>query len=271
MTSVNNKTELATVRFDSIVMGTAKAFTLVELLVVIAIIALLLSILNPALTSVKEQAQFIICKTNLKNYGLAGAMYIQNNNESFPNSYTWLHADGEDGSQIEPCDWHDRTYLADGILWPYLEANDVHMCPTFYRWARTIGCESPAHNNNIPVDPQYSYSMNSYLGHGKWFFEAKISKISEIRRPADILFFSEENLWAIPDLSWTYLNNNNLHMRPVNANDTKYLYNNIATYHKTKGNDRNSGIANIAFVDGHVSSGSNEDGYKLAAPSPNRY
>ncbi len=270
MTSVNNKTEPVTVRSDSIVMRKAKAFTLIELLVVIAIIALLLSILSPSLTAVKKQAQFIICKTNLKNYGVAGTMYIQNNNDSFPNSYTWLHADGQDGGQIEPCDWHDRTYLADGILWPYLEANDVHMCPTFYRWARTIGCESPDHDENIPVDPQYSYSMNSYLGYGEWFFEAKVKKISELRRPADILFFSEENLWAIPDLSWTYLNNNNLHMRPFNDSDPEYLYNNIATYHKTRGNDRNSGIANIAFADGHVGAGSNEDGYKLAAPFPNR-
>ena len=258
------------VRSDSIVMRKAKAFTLIELLVVIAIIALLLSILSPALTSVKKQAQFIICKTNLKNYGVAGTMYLQNNNDSFPNSYTWLHADGQDGGQIEPCDWHDRTYLADGILWPYLEADDVHMCPTFYRWARTIGCESPSHDADIPVDPQYSYSMNSYLGYGKWFFEAKVKKISEIKRPADILFFSEENLWAIEGLSWTYLNNNNLHMRPFNDNDTKYLYNNIATYHKIRGNDRNSGIANIVFTDGHVGTGSNEDGYKLAAPFPNR-
>jgi prepilin-type N-terminal cleavage/methylation domain-containing protein/prepilin-type processing-associated H-X9-DG protein len=224
-------------------MRKAKAFTLIELLVVIAIIALLLSILSPSLTSTKKQAQFIICKTNLKNYGLAGTMYIQNNNESFPNSYTWLHADGEDGNQIEPCDWHDRTYLADGILWPYLEADDVHMCPTFYRWARTIGCDSPSHDNNIPVDPQYSYSMNSYLGYGEWFYEAKVKKISEI---------------------------NNLHMRPVNSNNTRYLYNNIATYHKTQGNDRNSGIANIVFTDGHVGTGSNEDGYKLAAPYQNR-
>ncbi len=142
------------------------------------------------------------------------------------------------------------------------------MCPTFYRWAKTNGCDSPSHNK-IPVDPQYSYSMNSYLGYGEWFFEAKVKKISEIRRPADILFFSEENLWAIEDLSLTYLNNNNLHMRPVDDNDTDLLYNNIATYHKTRGNDRNSGIANIAFADGHVGAGSNEDGYKLAAPFPN--
>jgi len=247
-----------------------KGFTLIELLVVIAIIALLLSVIMPSLGLAKKRAQFIICKTNLKNYGVAGAMYLQNNNECFPNSYTWLHADGESGAQIDPCAWHDRTYKADGIMWPYLEANDVHMCPAFYRWAKIVGCNSPSHNNNILVDPQYSYSMNSYLGYGKWFFEAKIKKISEIKRPADVLYFSEENLWTVPDRSWTYLNNNNLHMRPFGSSNLKFLYNNIATYHKARGNDRNSGIANIAFADGHVGAGSNEDGYKLAAPLPNR-
>jgi prepilin-type N-terminal cleavage/methylation domain-containing protein/prepilin-type processing-associated H-X9-DG protein len=245
-------------------MSNKKAFTLIELLVVIAIIALLLSIIMPSLRKTKKQAQFIICKTNLKNYGMAGTMYIQNNNDCFPNAYTWLHKDGEDGNQIDPCAWHDKEYVADGIMWPYLEAGDVHMCPTFYRWAKVEKCTSPQHNDNIPVDPQYSYSMNSYLGHGKWFSPEKIKKISEIKRPAEILFFSEENLWDIPGRSWTHLNNNNLHMRPYSGRE--YLYNNIATYHKIKGNDRDSGVANIAFADGHVDSGSNKDGYELATP-----
>jgi len=248
-------------------MDRKRGFTLIELLVVIAIIALLLSIIMPSLQQAKKQAQFVICKSNLKNYGLAGTMYIQNNNDCFPNSYTWLHADGEDGSQIDPCAWHDKSYKADGIMWPYLEATDVHMCPTFYNWAKRVGCPFSSHNKNIPVEPQYSYSMNSYLGHGKWFSPEKIKKISEIKRPADILFFSEENLWVIEDRSWTVLNNNNLHMRPFSSSDRKFLYNNIATYHKIKGNDRDSGIANVAFVDGHVGTGSNEDGYILATPT----
>lgn len=69
-----------------------KAFTLIELLVVIAIIALLLSILSPALNKVKEQARVTVCKSNLKQLGMAFETYsVSNNNKSMSTDvyYIW--------------------------------------------------------------------------------------------------------------------------------------------------------------------------------------
>jgi prepilin-type N-terminal cleavage/methylation domain-containing protein/prepilin-type processing-associated H-X9-DG protein len=55
-----------------------RAFTLIELLVVIAIIALLLSILAPALKAVKKRAQGVVCRSNLKQVALAAILYAEN-------------------------------------------------------------------------------------------------------------------------------------------------------------------------------------------------
>ncbi|OHB54577.1 MAG: hypothetical protein A2Y12_09650 [Planctomycetes bacterium GWF2_42_9] len=54
------------------------AFTLVELLVVISIIALLLSILMPALNKVRDQGRAIVCSTNLKNLSNGYMIYMSN-------------------------------------------------------------------------------------------------------------------------------------------------------------------------------------------------
>ena len=62
-------------------------FTLIELLVVIAIIALLLAILMPALGMVKKKAKAVVCKSNLKQWGLVFLMYTQDNNERFWEDY----------------------------------------------------------------------------------------------------------------------------------------------------------------------------------------
>jgi len=59
-------------------------FTLIELLVVVAIIALLLSILLPALSRVREEAKNTLCSTRLNQIGYALLMYSHDNGDFIP-------------------------------------------------------------------------------------------------------------------------------------------------------------------------------------------
>ncbi len=77
-------------------------FTLIELLVVVAIIAVLVSILLPALSTARQMTKTTACKTNLRQLGVAMLSYCYDNNDYF----TYHEHDGSNTQPYGVAWWH---------------------------------------------------------------------------------------------------------------------------------------------------------------------
>ena len=101
----NSRTTKARVSATRLCPARRAAFTLIELLVVISIIALLVSILLPALGKAREQGKSIVCSSQMRQYGLALVYYGNDYDEWFP-PYAALNESGGDASNVFPeCTW----------------------------------------------------------------------------------------------------------------------------------------------------------------------
>ena len=97
-------------------------FTLIELLVVVAIIALLVSILVPALTEARRQAKVVVCLTNVKSYTTGLIMWaIQDSRGQYPPNYygPWTdprHVWSVDYAARMPTGFSDKFTYIDSFL-----------------------------------------------------------------------------------------------------------------------------------------------------------
>jgi len=86
-------------------MSRRKGFTLIELLVVISIIALLVSVLMPALNKAKKSAYAAICKHNLHEWGLIWKFYVKEEGGRNPYRAWWDIEDQEEWEEDYDVDW----------------------------------------------------------------------------------------------------------------------------------------------------------------------
>ena len=93
-----------------------KAFTLIELLVVIAIIALLLSVLIPALQKAKDQTRRMVCQNNVRQQVIACHMYVNDNKDYFPTGSNATESERRWGGQIG----HQEVSTSDKFLNVYI-------------------------------------------------------------------------------------------------------------------------------------------------------
>jgi prepilin-type N-terminal cleavage/methylation domain-containing protein/prepilin-type processing-associated H-X9-DG protein len=202
-----------------------KAFTLIELLVVIAIIAILLAILMPALSRVKEQGKRAACLSNLKQLQLSWSMYADENDDKIVNGEAYGGGDGtapiptsgiHAGEQwwtgddvgdfwagINLTEDMQKRAIRAGALWPYCKNERLYRCPTGVRGEMRTYTITDA-MNGLRRDGTYSGSVGARNGRTVLWVK-KRAEIS-VPGPAQRIVFLDEGRITPDSYATHYLN-----------------------------------------------------------------
>ncbi len=196
----------------------SRAFTLIELLVVIAIIAVLASLLLPALAASREAGRGVVCASNARQLVLAASMYADDSRGCLPpgapdfldNLIRWHGSRADTNDPFTPAGGTLTDYLLDGFAAP-ATGRSVRACPSFVNTLRTLqarrvsgdqsGFESSAggygYNNAFAG---VTLTQSTFLGKPVWTVATDRvgARRSRFARPAESALFADGALAAGP-------------------------------------------------------------------------
>jgi len=225
-----------------------RAFTLIELLVVIAIIAILASMLFPALARAKAKGRRTGCLNNLKQIAIVFQVYTDESADTFPPHRNSLEPDGNSDPALSVHDWWGTTIT--GHAGDVRYTNNLFHCPaltgkiTTYglTWEWSFDCNFVGYGYNGYFLGYHPYgptpAVQTFLGYT--FASAPIFKRSQVLHPSDCLLIGDKNpyhnVWG-SSLWWP-----TAYMDPVPNQDNNEGIDPV----------RHLGTGAMAFTDGHA-------------------
>jgi len=223
-----------------------KFFTLIELLVVIAIIAILASMLLPALQSARKTVKAVACQSRLRQVGFGFAMYLEDNNGYHCPAFVGPHLVGNVSTDLylsNPATWHDYILSYIGAPSRAGSAGTRYVRAEAFYNNGIYGCPS------MPSSPTNIYQrVYSPIGYNSGLFARYAWPVGGITFP-----YRDQHHVGVADVqikrpSHTISHGDACYAQSSEADRCKGSYemksHTVAYRHRRK--------ANIAWLDGHV-------------------